>query len=383
MNLTFDEGELFYNLYAGLLSFVNRKLKVSSEQFSSSQEYASTPPDARIGIRDALFAHRELIDEFVRENPAKLKADELEIVGTWKHALVDQFYVFRYLKKYTVFLTSGGAPKRAYGVLGLADPLEEVVGPRLPRLLATVLLPFQGRIIYDGLMSGHNIIFGGGIKRRLNEEYREAKEAFGIITSLGDEAARLPEKRKKSKKRPQKATAVVGGRSASGQAKAVAEQLIEMTDAFCREFLTEEYAELCRTLASALARKRPSPLLRGRLETWAAGVVRTIGWTNFLHDPSQNPHLKLFSIDEAFGIAESTGAAKLKAIRTMFRIHQLDPKWTLPSKMDENPKAWILEVNGFLIDIRYAPREFQQVAFEKGLIPYIPADRSEAGEESS
>ena len=31
MNLTFDEGKLFYDLYAALLSFVNRKLKVSSE----------------------------------------------------------------------------------------------------------------------------------------------------------------------------------------------------------------------------------------------------------------------------------------------------------------------------------------------------------------
>ncbi len=31
MNLTFDEGKLFYDLYAALLSFVNRKLEVSSE----------------------------------------------------------------------------------------------------------------------------------------------------------------------------------------------------------------------------------------------------------------------------------------------------------------------------------------------------------------
>ena len=73
----------------------------------------------------------------------------------------------------------------------------------------------------------------------------------------------------------------------------------------------------------------------------------------------------------------------MKTIRTMFRICQFDPKWTLPSKMDENPRVWMLEVNGFLIDIRYAPRELQEMAFEKGLIPYIPADRAEAGEESS
>jgi hypothetical protein len=49
--------------------------------------------------------------------------------------------------------------------------------------------------------------------------------------------------------------------------------LIEMTDSFCKEFLNDEYAELCRKLATALARKRPSPLLQGKLETWACGVV--------------------------------------------------------------------------------------------------------------
>ena len=381
MNLTPDEGKLFYDLYAALLSFVNRKLEVSSEQFSDSREYTSIPPEARVAIRNALFDHRELIDEFVAENPAKLKAEELEIVGTWKDALPGKFYVFRYLKKYTVFLASGGSPNKAYGVLGLADPLEEVIGPSLPRLVTTVLLPFQGKIIYDGLVSGYNITFGGGIKRTLNEEYKQAKEAFGIITSLGDQAAPLPVK-KISKKRPRKATTAVGGRSSSAQAKAIAEELTEMTDAFCQEFLNEEYAELCRKLASALASKRPSPLLRGKPETWACGIVRTIGWVNYLDDPKQKPHLRLPLIDRTFGVAESTGQGKSKAIRKMFKIGNFDPRWTLPSKMDDNPRVWLLEVDGFIIDVRHAPREVQETAFEKGLIPYIPADRGEGDEGS-
>jgi hypothetical protein len=153
-------------------------------------------------IRYALFAHRELIDEFVRDNPAKLTPDDLKVVGTWKRAVIGKFYVFRYLTKYTVFLTSGGSPNKAYGVLGLADPLEEVMGPHLPRLVTAVLLPFQGKIIYDGLFSGYNITFGGGIKRMLNEEYKQAKGAFGIITSLGDELTSAARPAKKSAQRP-------------------------------------------------------------------------------------------------------------------------------------------------------------------------------------
>jgi Domain of unknown function (DUF6398) len=153
--------------------------------------------------------------------------------------------------------------------------------------------------------------------------------------------------------------------------------VVALTDAFCREHLDGEYEALCRKLAGVLARKRPSPLPSGKPETWACGIVRTIGWVNFLDDGSRQPHLKLTAIDKAFGVAESTGQGKSKAIRTMLRIRQFDHRWTLPSRMDDNPLIWMLEVNGLIMDIRTCPREAQAVAFEKGLIPYIPADRAD------
>jgi hypothetical protein len=360
---------------------VNRKLNVAPEQFSQSTEYTSLPPQTRGNVRDALYGHRELIDEFIAENPAGLSPEELEIVAGWKHALVGRFYIFRYLKKYTIFLSAADPPYKAYGVLGLADPIEEVVGPNLPILANAVLLPFKGQIIYDGLVAPYHVFFGGGARRNLNEDYNRAKETFGIITSLGGQTAARPEKPRMAKKPPERIPLLVAGRSASEEAKAVAGELVQMTDSFCKEFLNEEYAELCRKLVGTLARKRPSPFLQGRLEGWASGIVRTIGWVNFLHDPCQTPHLKLSSIDQAFGVGESTGAAKLKTIRTMLRIGQSDPKWTLPSRMDDNPLAWMVEVNGFVMDIRHAPRELLAAAFEKGLIPYIPADREGASEE--
>ena len=105
--------------------------------------------------------------------------------------------------------------------------------------------------------------------------------------------------------------------------------------------------------------------------------MRPIGWVNFLDDSSRRPHLKLTAIDKAFGVAESTGQGKSKAIRTMLKIRQFDHRWTLPSRMDDSPLIWMLEVNGLIMDIRRCPREAQLVAFEKGLIPYIPADRAD------
>src|SRR5579862_6179674 len=96
--------------------------------------------------------------------------------------------------------------------------------------------------------------------------------------------------------------------------------IIELIDQFCREHLNEEYAAVCRKLADKLARKRPSPLLSGKPNTWASGIVRTVGWVNFLHDKSQTPHMRLSDIDAGFGISESSGAAKLAAIRKMLNI---------------------------------------------------------------
>jgi hypothetical protein len=371
MQVSYHDGKLFYDLYAVLLSFVNGKLKVVPEQFSDSRQYTAMPPETRLAVRDALYKHRDLIDEFVQGNPAGLAADELAIVASWKHAVVGQFYIFRYLSNYTIFLSSSGKPNKAYGVLALADPFEDVVGPYLPRLIHAVLLPLKDKIIYDGLLSGHNITFGGGVKRMLNEEYRQAKEAFGIITSL-PEGERPLKKPKRQSKQMERITPV-----RSSEASDMRDMIVQMTDAFCREHLNEEYAEACRKLAGMLARKRPSPLLRGKLEAWASGILRMIGRVNFLDDPSQTPHLKLPMIDRAFGVAESTGQGKSQLIRKMLKIHQFDPKWTLPSRLDNNPLVWMLQVNGFLMDIRHAPRDAQVVAYEKGLIPYIPADRAD------
>ena len=145
-----------------------------------------------------------------------------------------------------------------------------------------------------------------------------------------------------------------------------------LVEVFCKEHLNAEYGDLCRKLAEKLARKRPSPLLSGKPQTWACGIVRTIGWVNFLDDKSQTPHMKLTAIDKAFGVGESTGQGKAMLIRRMLKIKSMDPAWSLRSRIEQNPLAWMIQVNGFLVDARFLKREIQEEALRKGLIPYIP-----------
>jgi hypothetical protein len=40
--------------------------------------------------------------------------------------------------------------------------------------------------------------------------------------------------------------------------------------------------------------------------------------------------------------------------------------------LEENPLAWIVEVNGLPVDVRTMPREVQAEAYRLGLIPYLP-----------
>lgn len=157
----------------------------------------------------------------------------------------------------------------------------------------------------------------------------------------------------------------------------VYEAVVALTDAVCREHLNEEYAALARKLAAALARKRPSPLARGKLEVWACGIVHALGMVNFLFDPSQTPHLRASELYALFGVKEGSAGGKSKLIRDTFKMYPFDPAWSLPSRLADNPMVWMISVNGFILDARYAPREIQEEAFRRGIIPYIPADKGE------
>jgi hypothetical protein len=95
---------------------------------------------------------------------------------------------------------------------------------------------------------------------------------------------------------------------------------------------------------------------------------------NFVFDKSQTPYISASDMYKKFGIGQSTGQSKSKVVRDVLGMYQLDPNWMLPSRLGSNPMTWMLSVNGVIVDIRAMPREAQVMAFEEGLIPYIPDD---------
>jgi hypothetical protein len=178
-----DDCERFFKLYKALTLFVGQRLKFIEPPAKSAKVIVALPLEQRVKVRDAFLKHLDLIDAFVEENPFRLDPEELDIVRSWHDLVAGEFYVLRFLKKYTVFLTAK-EPTVAYGVVGLSEPFEVVITQPLPYFCKTVLLPYQGRIVYDGLLSGYKLIIGSNIRRELNDSYNDAKKRLGVVTNL-------------------------------------------------------------------------------------------------------------------------------------------------------------------------------------------------------
>jgi hypothetical protein len=181
MKVSKEDAEMFYRLYHPLLYYVNTKYDIAD--IESPEEIRRAFLEDVQSLRDELCDHPELIQEFIEENPFDFSRDELDIVREWNHFVRKRFVIFRSLKKYTVFLDVEEEPTKAYGVLALQSSFDEVVGP-LPVMVETALLPFKGKIVYDGVMNVYSLRFGSSIRSSLNDTYQKAKFKFGIIESL-------------------------------------------------------------------------------------------------------------------------------------------------------------------------------------------------------
>lgn len=188
MILSQKDAAHFFNLMWGLQYYVNQQLRLLPD-VPSFQAYSNRSLEEKLPVRDALWKNTHLIDAYTTQNPDGLSTDDLSIISKWKAFVAGKFYIFRYLKDYTIFI---GEP-RVYGVVGLYERIEDVLPPRpLPILVETNLLPYQGKIVYDGVMQSFNIHFGGGVNSNLKEQYARDKQNGRIITSLEPETAVTP-----------------------------------------------------------------------------------------------------------------------------------------------------------------------------------------------
>ena len=234
------ETERFYRIWFAMLSYANRRLKLVRDLPESPRVGSIDVQDA-FKVATAVWADDALRHSFIEENPTGLPPEDLALARSWDRRVAGDFYIFRYLKKYTVLIDQS-EQARVYGVLGLVSPIEDVVPHPLPTLVRMTLLPFEGRITYDGLLAPYNVYFGSGIRSNLTDIYRSANERGAIITSLEATAAASPQQSRAEivKDNKKLITAFRRDLAQSNLSMKMIVQHTENIETFARDYLLEQ-----------------------------------------------------------------------------------------------------------------------------------------------
>ena len=178
--MVLDDGqnERFFDVMDALLYFVNDRFRVV-ERFTL--DYASPIDDVKCSlVAHALWENVEIIDEFVRENPYRLDSRSLAIAASWKSALPGLFTLVRYQSGRALLMNEAGV----FSVCGVTYELEQEIGPA-PAYVETVLLPFEGLIVYDGFLQAYDVDRSPAESQRIQDEF-ENRCAKGIALTADD-----------------------------------------------------------------------------------------------------------------------------------------------------------------------------------------------------
>ena len=172
----------FIGLYMQLLYYAGRKRGVLPQEMPFAQ-FKPTPHATKIAARNAIYEPPLLIPDFLDDTPDLAEADRA-VVTAWQRYISGRFIVVRHLKKHTIFM-GAEEPFGVYAVLGLTTDLADLAPPeRLPYIVRTVLLPYEGVIVCDGLLETYNVMIGPTMRRNLHADYQTAKRGGTVLTTL-------------------------------------------------------------------------------------------------------------------------------------------------------------------------------------------------------
>lgn len=179
MILSKAEYDLFYKVYPQLMVYAGIQENVLPKDTIVDELMELSSPEI-MPIRDLLYDNIKYIDEYIKKHGNKHSEEELDAMQQFKHFKKGAFYVMQLNKKHAVFMNGD----YAYAVCALGTPFEQFFGKNLPAWVETVLLPFKGKIIYDGLIGLRPVHFGRGIRDNLKNDLNLAKGKYGLIENL-------------------------------------------------------------------------------------------------------------------------------------------------------------------------------------------------------
>lgn len=186
-----EETREFLELHGRLLLYANDQFEVvpgmdTYDEFESAYIDDLRPLHERVYHKETAV---ELIEGFLRENPADFSKPQRDQIESWANYEAGQFFIVEHRGDGTVFLDPD--EPRAYKVTGVYDDYAETLpDEKLPvAVTSVVLLPFDGRIVTNGL-ERVDMIAGMAMQMFTDDPetiYSEAKHRYGVAETLPPE----------------------------------------------------------------------------------------------------------------------------------------------------------------------------------------------------
>jgi len=141
--LSDDESNLFYDIWYGLLDFVNKRKKIAKAKIEVPLDVS---PDTIRQLRETLWDEPELIDDYINERD--LPQEHIDILKSWRNNhRKGLMYIIEYRPDCTLMVDMRD---NVFAVKGITEPTYYFLRRRpAPFYVSAVLIPFKGKIIHD------------------------------------------------------------------------------------------------------------------------------------------------------------------------------------------------------------------------------------------
>lgn len=171
--LDYEDSRLFLKLYYAVLDFTNDRYKIKPNYNVFNSNYNIS--DLSL-IVETFWIYKEIIiEEFCYINPFKLQDFELELVLDFKKSVRDVFIIMEYFENYAAFMSLDNV----YMVKGIKRNICEIFFYNdLPVGVYATILPFKGKLVFDGIALQLQINMNLNFYNMLDNVYRSLDRCY-------------------------------------------------------------------------------------------------------------------------------------------------------------------------------------------------------------
>jgi hypothetical protein len=180
MTLTDKEYKEFLRIHLDLLFYVGQRLKIISTNITFDK-FVDLDLKIKAECRDKFIESDNLLDDYLSLNFDRLTTEQISILTGFKKKITGDFIIYKCLTNFAIFLNT--KDNKFYAVKALGDSFDDFFD-RFPVLIKTTILPYNGKIIYDGFIKSSGVYFGSGITSTMRDDYKEAKKNNQILMTI-------------------------------------------------------------------------------------------------------------------------------------------------------------------------------------------------------